>query len=83
MIYILKNEDLYLYHGQSIFLSSLHVYHTYAGVEKMKGLYRMNLCRLYSEQQGRVGVILPAIRGSSALCLHLQQLQRLNGTMAG
>lgn len=78
MIYILKNEDLY-----SVFSWAINIPVIIAMcitpmlVEKMKGLYRMNLAGYILGTAGRVGVILPVIWAAFHLCLHLQQLQHL------
>ena len=70
MIYILKNEDLY-----SIFSWAINIPVIIAMcitpmlVEKMKGLYRMNLAGYILGTAGRVGVIFAGYMGSVPLML--------------
>ena len=70
MIYILKNEDLY-----SVFSWAINIPVIIAMcitpmlVEKMKGLYRMNLAGYILETAGRVGVIFAGYMGSVPLML--------------
>lgn len=70
MIYILKNEDLY-----SVFSWAINIPVIIAMcitpmlVEKMKGLYRMNLAGYILGTAGRVGVIFAGYMGSVPLML--------------
>ena len=70
MIYILKNEDLY-----SVFSWAINIPVIIAMcitpmlVEKMKGLYRMNLTGYILGTAGRVGVIFAGYMGSVPLML--------------
>ena len=80
MIYILKNEDLY-----SVFSWAINIPVIIAMcitpmlVEKMKGLYRMNLAGYILGTAGRVGVIFAGYMGS----VPLSSCSTWNGTMAG
>ena len=70
MIYVLKNEDLY-----SVFSWAINIPVIIAMcitpmlVEKMKGLYRMNLAGYILGTAGRVGVIFAGYMGSVPLML--------------
>ena len=70
MIYILKNEDLY-----SVFSWAINIPVIIAMcitpmlVEKMKGLYRMNLAGYILGTAGRVGVIIAGYMGSVPLMI--------------
>lgn len=70
MIYILKNEDLY-----SVFSWAINIPVIIAMcitpmlVEKMKGLYRMNLAGYILGTAGRVGVIIAGYLGSVPLMI--------------
>ena len=70
MIYILKNEDLY-----SVFSWSINIPVIIAMcitpmlVERMKGLYRMNLAGYILGTAGRVGVIIAGYMGSVPLMI--------------
>lgn len=70
MIYILKNEDLY-----SVFSWAINIPVIIAMcitpmlVERMKGLYRMNLAGYILRTAGRVGVIIAGYMGSVPLMI--------------
>ncbi len=86
MIYILKNEDLYsVYFSWAINIPVIiAMCITPMLVEKMKGLYRMNLAGYILGTAGRVGVIFAGYMGSVPLMLAFYSgCSTWNGTMAG
>ena len=70
MIYILKNEDLYSVFSWAINIPViLAMCITPMLVEKMKGLYHMNLAGYILGTAGRIGVIFAGIMGSVPMML--------------
>ena len=70
MIYILKNEDLYSVFSWAINIPGIiAMCITPMLVERMKGLYRMNLAGYILGTAGRVGVIIAGYMGSVPLMI--------------
>lgn len=70
MIYILKNEDLYSVYSWAINIPVIiAMCITPMLVERMKGLYRMNLAGYILGTAGRVGVIIAGYMGSVPLMI--------------
>lgn len=70
MIYILKNEDLYSVFAWAINIPvNIAMCITPMLVERMKGLYRMNLAGYILGTAGRVGVIIAGYMGSVPLMI--------------
>lgn len=70
MIYILKNEDLYSVFSWAINIPVIiAMCITPMHVERMKGLYRMNLAGYILGTAGRVGVIIAGYMGSVPLMI--------------
>lgn len=70
MIYILKNEDLYSVFAWAINIpANIAMCITPMLVERMKGLYRMNLAGYILGTAGRVGVIIAGYMGSVPLMI--------------